>query len=84
VPSCADPFAERRLDNVLLRMALVDAMESLSPSHREVLLHLHYRDRTNDETARLLGIPAGTVKSRRHEAALRMRQVLQERGIADR
>ncbi len=76
-----DPRAEERLDNVLLRAILVDALKALTPPQRETLLHLHYRDRTQSETAGLLGVPTGTVKSRRHYATMDLRQALHDRGI---
>ena len=55
--------------------ALVRALRTLAPKHREVLA-LHYRDGFGiAEIAALLHIPAGTVKSRLHHA----RQQIKER-----
>ncbi|MFD0341953.1 sigma-70 family RNA polymerase sigma factor [Streptomyces sp. NPDC127117] len=45
-----------------------DAVRTLSPEHRAVLVQMYFRGLTVDETARTLGIPAGTVKSRSHYA----------------
>lgn len=42
------------------------ALGSLSAAHRTVLVHVYVFDRTVSETARLLGVPEGTVKSRLH------------------
>jgi RNA polymerase sigma-70 factor (ECF subfamily) len=58
--------------------ASVDAralLRHLSYEHREVLVHTYLCGRTVQETARILGVPAGTVKSRQHYAlsALRTR-----------
>ncbi|MFQ6147110.1 sigma-70 family RNA polymerase sigma factor [Streptomyces seoulensis] len=61
--------------------AVVTTMETdallggLSDEHREVLVHIYLHGHTIRETAQLLGIPAGTVKSRQHYAlhALRRR-----------
>ncbi|MCX4862711.1 sigma-70 family RNA polymerase sigma factor [Streptomyces sp. NBC_01369] len=45
-----------------------DAVRTLSPEHRAVLVQMYFRGLTVDETARALGIPAGTVKSRSYYA----------------
>lgn len=55
-------------DAVLSSMQATGLLRQLSREHREVLLHTFLCDRTVNETARILGIPAGTVKSRRHYA----------------
>jgi RNA polymerase sigma-70 factor (ECF subfamily) len=55
-------------DSVLLSVDLVALLRPLSIEHREVLLHTYLCGRTVQETARILGIPAGTVKSRQHYA----------------
>ena len=44
------------------------ALSGLSSAQRTVLLHVYVLDRTVPQTARLLGIPEGTVKSRLHYA----------------
>lgn len=59
--------------------AVLDSVETdallglLSPEHREVLVHTYLCGQTVQETARILGIPAGTVKSRRHYALSKLR-----------
>ncbi|MFE6759178.1 sigma factor-like helix-turn-helix DNA-binding protein [Streptomyces sp. NPDC057684] len=40
----------------------------LAPELRAALVHIHLRDRTIHETAGILGVLTGTVKSRRREA----------------
>lgn len=45
----------------------------LSPEHRAVLVHLYLCDRSIKETADILGIPAGTVKSRQYNALRKLR-----------
>lgn len=49
----------------------------LSPEHRAVLIHIYLCDRTVQETAGILGVPAGTVKSRQHYALRKLRTVVQ-------
>ncbi|MFF4749396.1 sigma-70 family RNA polymerase sigma factor [Streptomyces sp. NPDC002514] len=55
-------------DAVLDSVEAADLLRQLSHDHREILLHTYVCGRTAQETARVLGIPAGTVKSRRHYA----------------
>ncbi|MFJ8364231.1 sigma-70 family RNA polymerase sigma factor [Streptomyces sp. NPDC093984] len=61
-------------DAVLTSVQATALLRLLSPEHREVLLHTCLYDRTAQETARILGIPAGTVKSRRHHALNSLRR----------
>lgn len=41
-----------------------EAIESLPPKYREVIIYRHKDDKSYDEIADLLGIPVGTVKAR--------------------
>jgi RNA polymerase sigma-70 factor (ECF subfamily) len=68
---------EQALDSWLLS----DALATLSPDHRTVLLETYYRGRSVAEAAAILGIPAGTVKSRTFYALRALRLALQERGV---
>jgi RNA polymerase sigma-70 factor (ECF subfamily) len=68
---------EQALDSWLLS----DALATLSPDHRKVLLETYYRGRSVAEAAAILGIPAGTVKSRTFYALRALRLALQERGV---
>ncbi|MCK9874584.1 sigma-70 family RNA polymerase sigma factor [Frankia sp. Ag45/Mut15] len=77
----ADAPAADALSAVLLRVDLVQVLLGLSAAHRETLVHLHCLDRTQNETAGLLGVPLGTVKSRRHVAVREMRWQLVQRGL---
>ncbi len=51
-------------DIVLDRMALDEALNHLSPKHREVLALVFQHGFSLDEAAQILDVPAGTVKSR--------------------
>ncbi|MEU3979419.1 sigma-70 family RNA polymerase sigma factor [Streptomyces sp. NPDC026672] len=66
---------------VLTSVETTALLRKLSHEHREVLLHLYLCGRTLQETAEILGIPVGTVKSRRHYAlnSLRARSTRSER-----
>lgn len=54
---------------VPVRDAVARALSVLTPRHREVLVLRYFLDLTEAETAHVLGIPLGTVKSR-HARAL--------------
>jgi len=68
-------------EQLLLSWVVAEALTGLSPEHREVLLECYYRGHTVAETARRLGVPEGTVKSRTHYALRALRLTLQERGV---
>jgi RNA polymerase sigma-70 factor, ECF subfamily len=70
--------AERALES----WAVADALKSLRPEHRGVLLETYYRGRSVAEAAVILGIPAGTVKSRTFYALRALKLALEERGLA--
>jgi RNA polymerase sigma-70 factor, ECF subfamily len=75
VPSLDD--LERTLD----RIVVADALDSLSADHRAVIVETYYRGRSVAEAAQVLGIPAGTVKSRCYYALRALRLALAERGV---
>ncbi|WP_329136872.1 sigma-70 family RNA polymerase sigma factor [Streptomyces sp. NBC_01476] len=60
-------------DAVLASVESARLLRLLSREHREVLVHTYLCGRTVQETAGLLGVPAGTVKSRQHYALLKLR-----------
>lgn len=58
-----------------------EALRSLSPEHRAVLVRVHYLGQTAAEIAQVEGIAPGTVKSRLHYALRALRVALEERGV---
>ncbi|MFJ2716254.1 sigma-70 family RNA polymerase sigma factor [Streptomyces sp. NPDC087437] len=72
---------EDEIEQALQSRAVADALRTLSPDHRAVLLETYYRGRTMTEVARVLGIPLGAVKSWTYYALRALRLALQERGI---
>ena len=50
------------------RAAVADALASLDPDHRIVVVLRYWADLTVDQIAERVGVPAGTVKSRLHYA----------------
>ncbi len=63
------------------RLAIEAAFDRLKPDHRIVLVLRFYRDLTVDQIASVIGVPAGTVKSRLHHALRDMRGVLDHPGV---
>jgi RNA polymerase sigma-70 factor (ECF subfamily) len=74
------PVAGDHADAVVNSMVVLDALHHLSPDHRQVLVELYYRGRSVSEAAAVLGVPAGTVKSRSYYALRAMRSVLRGEG----
>lgn len=72
-----DPELARLVDQSLI----ADAVRSLSPEHRAVLVAAYWERMTTKEIAARLGIPDGTVKSRLHYAMRFLRTALDEREV---
>jgi RNA polymerase sigma-70 factor, ECF subfamily len=68
------------LDAALTSWTVQHALAKLSPDHRSVLVEMYYRGRSVAEAAKVLGVPAGTVKSRTYYALRALRLALQESG----
>ena len=68
-------------DRAVEAWLIAEALERLSPSHREVLVECFYRGRSVADAAHRLGIPPGTVKSRTYYALRALRLVLAEMGV---
>ncbi|MET7695215.1 sigma-70 family RNA polymerase sigma factor [Streptomyces sp. NPDC005483] len=63
-------------------MAVRPVLGRLSPDHRAVLVHIYLCDRSIQETAGILGVPVGTVKSRHHHALRKLRSVVRPEAVA--
>ena len=72
VPSAELDPADRVADSI----TVLGALDQLSPDHRAVLVELYYRGHSVAETAALLGIAPGTVKSRAYYAVRALRSEL--------
>lgn len=68
-------------DAVVTAIAVAQALRTLSPAHRHVLIETYFRDRTTQETALALQLPVGTVKSRVYYALRSLRQTLVEQEV---
>ena len=63
-----------------MRQALQQALDSLTPEHREIFLLRQMRQLSYEEIGRLLGLEPGTVKSRLSRAKKQLRQILTQKG----
>jgi RNA polymerase sigma-70 factor (ECF subfamily) len=68
-------------DRVLETWIVTDALRTLSPEHREVIVETYFRGKSVAEAAATLRIPPGTVKSRTYYALRALRLALTERGV---
>jgi RNA polymerase sigma-70 factor, ECF subfamily len=68
-------------EDLLRKVVMGEALQELSPVHREVLNETILRNRTVNEAAEVLGLPVGTVKLRVHHAVRELRLILSERGV---
>ena len=75
----ADPSTAQLYE---LREPLAAALASLSPTHREIVVCRYFLGLSEEETARRLGLPKGTVKSRLSRAIDRLRIELGLRGVS--
>jgi RNA polymerase sigma-70 factor (ECF subfamily) len=80
--SAPDPAeVMEKVDDLLNRVLIEEALLRLSKEHRDVLVALHYRRFTVNETAVQLNVPSGTVKSRAYYAVRALRTILDEMGV---
>ncbi|MFE2145327.1 sigma-70 family RNA polymerase sigma factor [Streptomyces sp. NPDC059456] len=70
------PAAEDRTEQAVTALDVRDALRSLSPRHRAVLVQIYFRGASVGEAARALGVPVGTVKSRTYYALRALREAM--------
>ncbi len=75
------PSGSGRIDELLDRVLMEEALLHLSDEHRQVVLQLHYAGSTVTQAAAHLGIPEGTVKSRAYYAVRALRSILEDMGV---
>jgi RNA polymerase sigma-70 factor, ECF subfamily len=69
--------------HLVLRLDVREALDALSPAHREVLELQYDGDLTQAQAAARLDVPVGTVKSRTLYALRALARVLEERELLD-
>jgi RNA polymerase sigma-70 factor (ECF subfamily) len=75
-----DAAVAGQLDRALEASQITEALRSLSRDHREAIVETYFRGRSVAEAAEVLGVPAGTVKSRTYYGLRALRAALEERG----
>ncbi|MCA9320240.1 MAG: RNA polymerase sigma factor [Planctomycetes bacterium] len=66
----------RRMDRGELRLKMAEAIASLPPKYRDILVLREYQDCSYEEIAQVLGCSKGTVESRLFRARARLRDRL--------
>jgi RNA polymerase sigma-70 factor (ECF subfamily) len=57
-------------------------LKQLSPAHREVIDLVYYHEKSVDEVAKIVGVPAATVKTRMFYARSKMADLLHQAGVS--
>jgi RNA polymerase sigma-70 factor (ECF subfamily) len=78
-----EPTERDHADRVVDSMLVFQALDSLSPEHRAVLEDVYLHGNTVRETAKRLGIPPGTVKSRTYYALRSLHELLRDLDCAE-
>ena len=68
---------------IVNREVLRQALDQLTPEHRQVVVLRYFADLTVAEVARSAGIREGTAKSRLHRALRQMRELLDQSGVME-
>jgi RNA polymerase sigma-70 factor, ECF subfamily len=68
------PDPVERIEQAVDALDVQTALDRLSPEHRVVITEMYFRGHSVAETAEILGIPTGTVKSRSYYALRMLRQ----------
>lgn len=71
---------QQALEESEVRHALQQALDTLTPEHREIFLLRQMRQLSYEEIGRLLGLESGTVKSRLSRAKKQLREILTQKG----
>ncbi len=83
VMEIADPSdtPEASLDRSRTSAILRACVAKLSPAHREIVNLVYYHEKSVEEVASLIGIPASTVKTRMFYARKQLAELLKNAGI---
>ncbi|WP_149259142.1 RNA polymerase sigma factor [Actinomadura sp. K4S16] len=79
-PGAAQAPLDDPAEGVVDRADLVDALATLPPPEREILILFYLEDLSVADCAQICGIPVGTVKSRLHRARRLLREHLTGKG----
>ena len=77
-PPGGEPAAADGIDDLVTSIALRRALDRLAPRQRAVIVLRYFEDLTEAQTADVLGIRVGTVKSQARDALARLRELVPE------
>jgi len=72
----AEPSQPARQEDILFTKSVLDAIDRLSPEHREVILLIGVNELSYADAAEVLSIPIGTLMSRLNRARANLRRSL--------
>jgi RNA polymerase sigma-70 factor (ECF subfamily) len=70
------PTRDDPMDRALAAQAIKRKLATLGAEHRRVIIEIYYRGRSAAETAALLGVPVGAMKSRSYQALRSLRAAM--------
>jgi RNA polymerase sigma-70 factor (sigma-E family) len=76
VPPGALPLSAAEQEEVERRLDVLRALDTLTPRQRATVVLRYVEDRSERDTAQILGCSVGTVKSQTHDALARLRRAL--------
>lgn len=77
IPEQADPRNDlAEVEQKSTRSAIMQALDTISPDHREIIILRYFEELTLPEITARLGLRTGTVKSRLHYALSNLRKIL--------
>jgi len=80
-PESREAGPERRIETLEVEAKIHEALDRLPDGDRQILILRHFLDRSYEEIAEVLRVPAKKVKSRLYTARQRLRGELEKRGI---
>lgn len=78
-----DVQPERQAEQNEWRSEILAAVDSLGDKHRLVVILRYYLGQSNEEIAKTLSLPSGTVRSRLHTARQRLKEILEAQAERD-
>ena len=75
-PAWEEPVDTWEAEDVERRLDVLRALDALTPRQRATIVLRYFEDRTERDTAEILGCSVGTVKSQTHDALVRLRAAM--------
>ena len=75
-PAWVEPIDTWESEEVERRVDVLRALDALTPRQRATIVLRYFEDRSERDTAEILGCSVGTVKSQTHDALVRLRAAM--------